>query len=37
MVGLETVQQFAMLNQITQSSNGEGLNQVTGNSYPINA
>src|ERR1035441_10631580 len=27
MVGLETVQQFAMLNQITQSSNGEGLNQ----------
>jgi hypothetical protein len=36
MVGLETVQQFALLNQITLSSNGEGLNQVTGNSYPLN-
>lgn len=37
MVGVETVQQFAMLNQITLSSNGQGLNQVTGNSYPVNA
>jgi len=37
MVGLETVQQFAMLNQITLSTNGEGLNQITGNSYPVNA
>jgi hypothetical protein len=37
MVALETVQQFALLNQITLSSNGEGLNQITGYSYPINA
>jgi hypothetical protein len=37
MVALETVQQFALLNQITMSSNGEGLNQITGYSYPINA
>src|ERR1035437_8286461 len=37
MVGLETVQQFAMLNQITLSTNGEGLNQISGNSYPFNA
>ena len=37
MVALETVQQFAMLNQITESSNGQGLNQVIGNSYPVNA
>ncbi len=35
MVALETVQQFAMLNQITMS--GDGGAQYTGNSYPLNA
>ena len=37
MVGVETVQQFVMLNQITLSSNGQGMNQVTGNNFPVNA
>ena len=37
MVGLETIQQFAMLNQITLSSDQEGGTPYTGQSYPINA
>src|ERR1019366_8802423 len=36
MVGLETIQQFAMLNQITLSSDQEGGTPYTGQSYPIN-
>lgn len=37
MVGLETIQQFAMLNQITLSSDQEGGTPYTGQSYPLNA
>ncbi|MGB8886803.1 MAG: hypothetical protein WCC87_08765 [Candidatus Korobacteraceae bacterium] len=37
LVALETVQQFAMLNQITLSPNSQGASPYTGNSYPINA
>ena len=37
MVGLETIQQFAMLNQITLSSDQSGGTPLTGHSYPINA
>src|SRR5664279_4950636 len=36
MVGLETVQQFAMLNQITLSSDQYGGTPLAGHSYPIN-
>ncbi len=35
MIGLETIQQFAMLNQITLSSGSNS--PVTANSYPLNA
>lgn len=35
MTGLETVQQFALLNQITQTY-PQGLNSIPGNSYPLN-
>jgi hypothetical protein len=37
MVALETVQQFALLNQITLSSDAVGGTFYTGNNYPINA
>jgi len=37
MVGLETVQQFALLNQITLSSDLKGGTPHTGQSYPLNA
>lgn len=37
MVGLETIQQFAMLNQITMSSDQYGQEPQTGHSFPINA
>ena len=37
LVALETVQQFAMLNQITLSANSQGVSPYTGNSYPLNA
>jgi len=37
MVGLETVQQFALLNQITLSSDAEGGTPYLGQSYPLNA
>src|ERR1039458_6144014 len=37
MVALETIQQFAMLNQITLSSDSQGGTPYTGQSYPINA
>ncbi len=37
MVGLETVQQFALLNQITLSSDLKGGTPYTGQSYPLNA
>ena len=37
MVGLETVQQFALLNQITLSSDAQGGTPNIGQSYPINA
>jgi hypothetical protein len=37
MVALETIQQFAMLNQITLSSDPQGGTPYTGQSYPINA
>jgi hypothetical protein len=37
MVALETVQQFAMLNQITLSSNLAGGSPYTGQNYPLNA
>jgi hypothetical protein len=37
MVGVETVQQFAMLNQITLSSAMQGWSPYMGNNYPINA
>ena len=37
MVALETIQQFAMLNQVTLSSDQEGGTPYTGQSYPINA
>jgi len=36
MVALETIQQFAVLNQITLPTD-VGLGQFTGNSYPLNA
>ena len=36
MVALETVQQFALLNQITMYSDALGDNQNTGYSYPLN-
>ena len=36
MVALETVQQFALLNQITMYSDAQGDNQNTGYSYPLN-
>lgn len=37
MVGLETVQQFAMLNQVTLSSDQYGGSPLAGHSFPINA
>ncbi len=37
MVALESIQQFAMLNQITLSSDQEGGTPYTGQSFPINA
>jgi hypothetical protein len=37
MVGLETVQQFALLNQITLSSDLKGGTPYAGQSYPLNA
>jgi hypothetical protein len=37
MVALETIQQFALLNQITLSSDAVGGNFYAGNNYPINA
>jgi hypothetical protein len=37
MVGLETIQQIAMLNQITMSSDLSGQEPKTGHSFPINA
>lgn len=37
MVALETIQQFAMLNQITLSSDSAGGTPYIGQSYPINA
>jgi hypothetical protein len=37
LVALETVQQFAMLNQINLSANSQGVSPYTGNSYPLNA
>ena len=37
MVALETIQQFALLNQITLSSDLVGGTFFTGNNYPINA
>ena len=36
MIGLETIQQFAMLNQITLSSDQYGGTPLAGQSYPIN-
>jgi hypothetical protein len=36
MVGLETIQQFAMLNQVTLSSDQSGGSLFPGQSYPIN-
>lgn len=36
MVGLETIQQFAMLNQINMSSDANGGTPYVGQSYPIN-
>jgi len=37
MVGLETIQQFAMLNQVTLSSDPYGGKPLAGHSYPIHA
>jgi len=37
MVALETVQEFALLNQISLPTASDGLTQFTGNSYPLNA
>jgi hypothetical protein len=37
MVAVETIQQFALLNQITLSSDAEGGTPYTGQNYPINA
>ncbi|MDR3747297.1 MAG: hypothetical protein P4M04_03935 [Acidobacteriota bacterium] len=37
MVALETIQQFAMLNQVTLSSDPNGGTPYTGQSFPINA
>jgi len=37
MVGLETIQQFALLNQVTLSSDPYGGTPYAGQSYPINA
>ena len=36
LVGVETIQQFAMLNQITLSSDQNGGTPLAGHSYPIN-
>ena len=36
MVPLETIQQFALLNQIASPNDADGLSQFTGNSYPLN-
>src|ERR1700690_449448 len=37
MVGLETIQQFAMLNQITMSSDKDGGTPLPNHSFPLNA
>jgi hypothetical protein len=37
MVAVESIQQFALLNQITLSSDSEGGTPYTGHNYPINA
>ena len=37
MAALETIQQFALLNQTTLPTDSEGQTQVTANSYPLNA
>ena len=37
MVGLETIQQFALLNQVTLSSDPYGGSPYAGQSYPVNA
>jgi hypothetical protein len=37
MAGLEAVQQFSVLNQISLSSNGSGGDPYTGQNYPVNA
>ena len=37
MVGVESIQQFAMLNQVTLSSDQNGRTPLAGHSYPINA
>jgi hypothetical protein len=37
MVALETVQQFALLNQVTLSSDAQGGTPFAGQSYPLNA
>jgi len=37
MVAIETIQQFAILNQITLSSDMTGGTPYTGNNYPVNA
>ena len=37
MAALETIQQFALLNQISLPTASDGLTQVTANSYPLNA
>jgi len=36
MAALETIQQFALLNQIALPNESDGLTQFTGNSYPLN-
>src|SRR5271157_3990797 len=37
MVAMETIQQFALLNQITVPASLEGTARYTGNSFPVNA
>jgi len=37
MAALETIQQFAMLNQISLPADSEGVDALTANSYPLNA
>lgn len=37
LTGLETIQQFALLNHITLASDSNGNDPFTGNSFPINA